>query len=468
MARNLTQWIDKIRADGAEYYDLDRQIDPAAFEASAWMEGLERNGSFAAVRFTNAKNLRGEPSEYALLMNTFATEKKIGVALEAGRFDRKSIMSLYAERETRARPVEKVAASAAPTKETIWHGDDVDLRRLPIPRLNEMDGAPYLTPAVVAKDRETGRYNLSWNRAMYLDETHLGIWMSPRHLWSLHRAAEGVGAGLPVALVLGHHPGFYLTAAALTKLDRDEYEVAGGIMGEPVRVTASESFGDELLVPADAEVVIEAEILPDRRCIEGPFGEFTGYEGPQRLAWVLEAKAVTARREATMLCVFGSHRDNLFAHYPIQASVFSSLKSVFPRVKDISWVDAGVPLQLVISMEKATEGEPARVAMHAMSLSNFFKHVIVVDEDIDPGDLRQVMWAVATRVQADRDVGIIRNVQAQVLDPSLETEISGATMIIDATKPSGRTFSVRAQPPEEVVERVGRAMREWQRQVGTA
>ena len=111
-------------------------------------------------------------------------------------------------------------------------------------------------------------------------------------------------------------------------------------------------------------------------------------------------------------------------------------------------------MNLIIQLDKKVEGEPLRAAMAAMSLSNFIKHVTVVDKDIDIGNLKQVMWAVSTRVQADRDVNIVKNIQGQVLDPSINEEISGSGMIIDATKPVGAPFAVKAQPPEEMVRKI--------------
>ncbi len=141
---------------------------------------------------------------------------------------------------------------------------------------------------------------------------------------------------------------------------------------------------------------------------------------------------------------------------PIQADIFHDLKNIMPAVKDISWVDSGGPLNMIISMNKKTEGEPVRAAMAAMSLSNFIKHVIVVDDDIDPGNLKQVMWAWATRVQADKDINIIKRTQGQVLDPSLSEEIAGSAMIIDATKPVGLPYAIKAQPPESVINSVGK------------
>lgn len=267
-------------------------------------------------------------------------------------------------------------------------------------------------------------------------------------------AAEEDGKSLPIAIVLGHHPAFFLVGAGLTKLDQDEYRVAGGVMGEGLEVTPSESLGSELLVPAQAEIILEGEIVRDRRTIEGPFGEFTGYNGPQRLSWLVEVKAVTARHDGIIVGVFGGHQENLYAHYPIQADIYANVRAVIPNVVDISWVDSGGPLNMIISLKKKTEGEQLRAAMAAFSQSNFIKHVILVDDDIDPGNLKQVMWAVATRVQSDRDVNVLKGMQGQVLDPSLEHEIRGAGLIIDATKPTDRAYAIKAQPPEEIVRKV--------------
>ena len=111
-------------------------------------------------------------------------------------------------------------------------------------------------------------------------------------------------------------------------------------------------------------------------------------------------------------------------------------------------------MNLIIQLDKKVEGEPLRAAMAAMSLSNFIKQVIVVDQDIDIGNLKQVMWAISTRVQADRDVNILKNIQGQVLDPSIAEEISGSGMVIDATKPVGAPFAIKAQPPEELVRKI--------------
>ena len=453
MSRNLREWIAAV---GKRFPDellvTKQRVDPGKYEVSAILESFERDSKYPAILFENVSDLNGKASPFRLLTNVFATTPKIGVALGLATMSRRLIMEGYMKGQSSARDVVRVSRAKAPVKELVWKGADLDLRKLPLPRINEMDGGPYTSPIIVARQPETGRYNISWNRCMLIDKNHMGIWMSPRHLWSHFMRSEELGQSMPVAIVLGHHPSFMLAGAGLTKADQDEYRVAGGVMGEGVRTVESELYGGELLVPADAEIVLEGEIVKDKRTIEGPFGEFTGYTGPQRLSWLVEVKALTARKDGIIVSVFGGHQDNLCAHYPIQADIFANLRTTLPSITDISWVDSGAgPLNMIISMQKKTEGEPMRAAMLAFSQSNFIKHVIVVDDDIDPGNLRQVMWAVATRVQADRDVNILKGMQGQVLDPSLEHEIRGAGMVIDATRPADREYAVRAQPPEEVV-----------------
>jgi 2,5-furandicarboxylate decarboxylase 1 len=282
--------------------------------------------------------------------------------------------------------VQMISPGEAPVKEIVIPEESLDLADLPIMRHNFHDGGPYLTPVLVAKPAGAERHNTSWNRMMYIDSHHLAIYMSPRHLWMYFQEAEAAGRSLPVAVVLGHHVGFMLSASALVPLEEDEYEVAGGLLGEPLRVVPSEVYGKDLLVPADAEAVIEGEILPQRRSIEGPFGEFTGYIGPQRLSWLFRARAITRRSHPIVHCAFTAHLDHLYAHLPIEASIFQRVRQAVAGVKDMTWLDSGGPFHLVISMKKRTEGEPMRAAMAALSASNFIKHVIVVDEDVDPGN----------------------------------------------------------------------------------
>ncbi|MDI7258476.1 MAG: UbiD family decarboxylase [Thermodesulfobacteriota bacterium] len=455
MAKDLRSWLQELEEKTpGELIRVVRTLDPTVFETTAILDQMESQGRFEAVLFEKVKDLKGNVSPFKILMNTFGTLRKIGVSLDIPEGKRIEIIERMLERQTKTVKPLNIPKEEAPVKEVIVTGDDLDLRNLPIVRHVDMDGGPYLTPIIVSKEPGGGRYNVSWNRMMYLDSKHLGIYMSPRHLWSYFSKAESKGKNIPIGVVLGHHPAFLITGALLTPLNEDEYDAAGGVLEEPLRLVPSESYGEELLIPADAELVIEGEIHVEKRVVEGPFGEFTGYSGSQRLACLFEAKALTGRRDAILIDIFPCKTEHLNAHLPIEASIYAKAKEAVPTVKETCWIGSGGPFHLIISMKKTMEGQPMRAAMAALSASNFLKHVIVVDDDIDPTNLKEVMWAVATRVQASEDVVILKGLQGQVLDPSIRGEIRSDGMIIDATKPIDRPFPKRGQVPSEVLEKI--------------
>lgn len=450
MAMNLTSWLDRLAAEAPqELVTVRRPVEPAAFESAAVVDALEHQKRYPAVLFNEVRDLQGRPTDCRILNNTFGNFKKIALALGMDTDQRMPLMERMLELSGRSLEPIIVEADQAPVRHWVWQGEAVDLTRLPLIRHTELDGGPYFTPIVVSK-APNGRYNVSWNRMQYLDPNHLAIYMSPRHLSSYFAESEAAGRDLPIAVVLGHHPAFHLTGALLTPLDADEYAVAGGVMGEPLELIHSLSFGEELLVPAESELVLEGRILAGKRCVEGPFGEFTGYAGPQRLSWVVEISAVYGRKRPTIIDIFPCYSEHINAHLPIEASIYQRAKQAVPGVVKTCWVGSGGPFNLIISLAKKTEGEPMRAAMAAISASNFIKHVIVVDDDVDPEDLTQVMWAFSSRVQADQDLSILRNLQGQVLDPSLRHEIKTSGMIIDATRPLDRPFPRRGEVPQEL------------------
>jgi 2,5-furandicarboxylate decarboxylase 1 len=454
MPKDLRTWLKDLadRVPG-EPLRVTKAVMPSSFEVAAILTQLEAKGNLSAVLFEKVTNIKGKPTDFRLLSHTFTTREKMAVSLGTNVTTRVGLFEKILDLSRQKKKAQMISRAEAPVKEIVIPEETLDLADLPIMKHNFHDGGPYLTPVLVARPAGGGRHNTSWNRTMYIDSHHLGIYMSPRHLWMYFQEAEAAGRSLPVAIVLGHHVGFMLSASALVPLEEDEYEVAGGLLGESLRVVPSEVYGEELLVPADAEVVIEGELLPQRRSIEGPFGEFTGYIGPQRLSWLFRARAITRRSNPIVHCVFTAHLDHLYAHLPIEASIFQRVKQAVAGVKDMTWLDSGGPFHLVISMKKRTEGEPMRAAMAAMSASNFVKHVIVVDEDVDPSNAREVMWAVATCCQADSSLTLLKNIQGHVLDPSLRQDIKGAGLVIDATRPADRPFPPRSGLPQEILQK---------------
>ena len=455
MPKDLRSWLKDLKSRiPGEPLTVSREVQPSQFEVSAILHKLEERGKLEAVLFEKVTSVKGEPTNFQLLSHAFTTHEKLAVSWDQEISQRAALFEHYLKISKQRHPVTVVESSAAPVKEIVIHEASLDLADLPIMRHNAQDGGPYLTPVVVTRAPDKKRYNTSWNRMMYMDSHHMAIYMSPRHLWTYFQEAESRGKPLPIGVVLGHHMGFMLSASALTHLEDDEYEVAGGLLGQPLRVVPSETYGDRLLIPADAEAVIEGEIVPQKRTIEGPFGEFTRLIGAQRVSWLFRARAISCRKQPIMHCVFGAHLDHLNAHFPIEASIFQRAKQAIPGVKDVCWLSSGGPFHLVISMQKRTEGEPMRAAMAALSASNFIKHVIVVDADIDPGDAKAVMWAMASCCQADSDLTILNNIQGQLLDPSLKQETRGSGMVIDATRPLDRAYPPKAAVPEEILQRI--------------
>jgi UbiD family decarboxylase len=359
----------------------------------------------------------------------------------------------YAKREDKLISPVTVPAPKAPVKEVIKRGQDADLYEFPVVRHHAMDPAPYIDMTPAMKDPEGGFYNVAFLRNMVQGPRRLGVHMSPRHNWQIHRKNEAKKNPTPVAIVVSHHPAFYLGALNVSPFGVDDYARIGSIMGEPLRLTASETWGEEFLVPADAEIVIEGHVLPNVREVEGPFGEFTGYYGPQRLRPVIEVTALTHRRDAIFQHVFVGHRDNwVLGGIPKEGSLFNLIRGIVPTVKAVHLpISGSCRLNCYISIDKKIDGETKQAALAALAGCDFVKHVVVVDADVNVYREEEVMWAMATRVQADQDVDIIKNVKGNTLDPSQTDDIMTAKMIIDATRPVQRPFAARVEVPKEAL-----------------
>jgi 2,5-furandicarboxylate decarboxylase 1 len=436
---------------------VEGPVDPARFGVTAVLQRLEDAGHFPLVVFDRPLNLKGEASAFPVVSNVYATRERCALALGLPSEQAQQELALeYARREAERLVPAVVAAAAAPVKEFVKRGDQVDLRELPLVRHHRMDGGPYLDMASVMRDPDSGAYNVAFLRNQYKGPRKLGLHMSPRHNWQIVRKHEERGRPTPIAIVVSHHPAFYIGALNVSPFGSDDYEVIGSIVGAPLRLTPSETWGDDFLVPADADLVIEGEVPAGVREVEGPFGEFPGTYGPQRLRWVVDVKAVTHRADAISQDIFVGHRDNwVLGSFPKEGSLFNRIKGVVPTVKAVHLPTSGVGrFHCYISIDKKVDGESKQAALIALGAVDFIKHVFVVDADIDVYREHEVLWAVATRVQADEDVDIIKHVKGATLDPSQLDDTMGAKMIVDATRPVRRSFETRIEVPRAAVEAV--------------
>ncbi|HWE34248.1 MAG TPA: UbiD family decarboxylase [Solirubrobacteraceae bacterium] len=455
---SLRDFIAAVERDAPDdLVHVHEPVDPSKFEATALLQHLENAGRYPMVLFHRPLNLLGEVSEFPLVMNIYARRERCAQALGMARNDFKLPLSLeYAAREQgRLDPV-RLSTSEAPVKEVVKAGEDIDLRELPIVRHHHMDPAPYIDMAPIMRDPDSGAYNIAYLRMMYKGPRKLGLHMSPRHNWQITRKHEERGLPTPVAIIVSHHPAFFLGGLNVAPFGADDYEVIGAIAGEPIRLVPSETWGEDFMVPADADMIIEGVVPPGVREVEGPFGEFPGTYGPQRLRWIIDVTAVTHRRDAIYQDIFVGHPDDrVQGGIPKEGRLFNRIKGVVPTVKAVHLPPSGVcRFHCYISIDKRVDGESKQAALIALGEVDFIKHVFVVDGDVDPFDEQEVMWSLATRVQADQDIDIIKNVKGNTLDPSQIDDIMTTKMIVDATRPVRRPFAERIRIPDEVMERI--------------
>ncbi|PRS03437.1 phenolic acid decarboxylase BsdC [Bacillus halotolerans] len=316
---------------------------------------------------------------------------------------------------------------------------------LPLFRINQGDGGYYLDKAcVISRDLEDpenfGKQNVGIYRMQVKGKDRLGIQPVPQHDIAIHlRQAEERGINLPVTIALGCEP--VITTAASTPLlyDQSEYEMAGAIQGEPYRIVKSKL--SDLDIPWGAEVVLEGEIIAGEREYEGPFGEFTGHYSGGRSMPIIKINRVY-------------HRNNpIFEHlylgmpwtecdYMIGINtcvpLYQQLKEAYPN--EIVAVNAMYThgLIAIVSTKNRYGGFAKAVGMRALTTPHglgYCKMVIVVDEDVDPFNLPQVMWALSTKMHPKHDAVIIPDLSVLPLDPG--SNPSGIThkMILDATTP---------------------------------
>ena len=253
--------------------------------------------------------------------------------------------------------------------------------------------------------------------------------------------AESLGKGLPIAIAIGTDPVIPLATKWMAPYGTDEMTLAGALRGEPVEVVKAETI--DLEVPATAEIVIEGNVLPNIREEEGPFGEVSGYYTPANPKPLIEVSAITHRKNPIFqaaLTGMPTTENHILKQLPLEATFYWMLKKEFPGVTAVHFPAAGtVGMISVIAMKQAYECE-ARNVIATMFGSRRNKITIVVDHDVDIYDMEKVLWAIATRTQADEDIVIFPRLVATAMDPSVRKFRVGSSLGIDATKPFGQQF----------------------------
>jgi len=336
----------------------------------------------------------------------------------------------------------------APWQDVVLEGDRVDLTKLPIPTHFSVDAAPYITAGqMTARDPVSGVDTTGFHRLMLKGKNRLGVSLhSRRRMHEFHRRAAERGQSLPAAITLGIHPLHYMGSMVYAYPPQvRKFEIIGGLFGAPYRL--AKTGIQDLEVPAGAEIVIEGEILADVKEPEGPFSEFTGYASYRSTENVFVAHRIRMRRDAMFHSIAsGMSQDHILVSCVTrEGEILNTLRRNLPNVLAVH-----VPHRTcgafvaIVKMKKTAQGEPQQAIMAALGTEFYTKYVIVVDEDVDIFDMSDVMWAIATRVHADKDIVFIPGCKGAILDPTSDPETFTVTkMGIDATRPAGKDFAER-------------------------
>jgi UbiD family decarboxylase len=444
MAQDLRSYLDGVKKrKGDDVLVVTQEVDPA-YEITAIVVKLEREAKRRPVLvFEKVKGTR-----FPVLTNLHASRSRLAAAMRCAP---DAMLKTYLG--AMEKPLSPTVVVTGPVKEVILKGDQIDLHDLPQIIHHEGDAGVYLTSAIsFAKDPAGETWNCAYNRLMIKgrDTTSIHLTLG-KHLWEFHKIAEARGESLPVAFAIGVHPAIALGSLAIGSIDEDERAIMGALLGEPLELVKCET--SDVLAPAHAEMVIEAEILPGARTPEGPFGEFTGYSLGQRDREVVKVTAITHRAGAWFQDITVAHLDHmLLSTIPMEANLYRAVRAMVPSVKAVR---VPGPFTCYVSIEQRLPGQAKNAILAVLGADLYMKRVVVVDHDVDVFDERQVNWALATRCQPDRDITVITHARGSDLDPSTKEDGYSAKWGVDATaKPSLAAYTPRHRVPPEVAQRI--------------
>jgi len=427
---------------------ISKEVDPK-FGVSGILERLERDGRFPLVIFEKIKG-----SDMPLVANMHADFERLRLALDMADGGVKEFVAEAAARQ--ARPIPPVKVAGGPVQEIVLTGEEIDVEALPVCTYHELDAGKYITAGLaLMRDPDTGIDNVGIYRHQVHERNLLGIQVSETAdanvIWKKY---EQRGEPCPIAIIIGHHPAFFIGCLCFSSIDTDEIGLAGAMLQRPVELVPCKTI--PLAVPADAEIVLECVTRPGERRAEAPFGEYPGTYGPRRMNPVLEITAITRRAKPLYQNAFVGHADNLLLSGVIRTPfIENTVKIACPTVKAVAIPRSGrFRFVCYIAIRNMIEGEAKQAAMAAFVADPFLKFVVVVDEDVDIDSDTDVMHAIATRVRGDRDIFMVPYAKGSPLDPASYDPAGGSHLVtkvgIDATRKSNYPDEIRVPGADDI------------------
>ena len=422
---NLRDFVRLLESRG-ELRRVSRLVDPF-LEITEISQRLMR-AQGPALLFENVKGHPGHRALYNMIgcnLSRFCLmigEKPVDHPLKA--------VQLLQQKMGRKMSPKEVSADSAISSQNIVEGDDIDIRIFPAQRMWPLDGGKYLGTgdAVVTKCPESGRVNVGTYRMMIKGPREVGVYTSPGKDATIDREKWWkMGKPMPIAACYGIDPLLFLVAATSFPKTESEYEYYCGINGAPIELFTSDLTG--LPLPARAEIILEGFLYPDETFAEGPFGEFTGYYGrPSGATPYMRVERVRYRDNPTLTCALmadgAANEAGLFWAALRSAAIWADLQKLgIPGIEGVWSIPEAAGWGItVVSLKQMYPGHAAQTMALAAQCTGgayFGKYVIVVDHDVDPTNVNQVLWAMATRSRPAQSIDILRETWSTFLDPSL-------------------------------------------------
>ncbi|MDJ0828532.1 MAG: UbiD family decarboxylase [Desulfobacterales bacterium] len=418
--RSLRAFMEQL-ANKGELIQIEEEVDPK-FEIPGVLRILDEQGGPAAVF--------DSPKGYSVkaVGNILGKRNRLAMAMD---IEDKELIEEYLRRKKH--PIPSKLVSDGPVKEVVIKHDIDILRFFPVATYSEKDSNPYLTSGVVlVKNPVSGNQTMGLHRMQVLGQNRLTVLLLNPPVSLFYQQKEERNEPLEVAIALGLDPLFMFSTVAWMPEGGDKLELVGSLYGEPVEMVQAETV--DLNVPAHAEIVLEGKILPHIREKDGPFGESSGYYVPYESP-VVEIETVTHRENPyfQVLCPCSNEAFSLLVSW--EAEMLKKLRGKFPEVRHLNLVPETVGAHAVVSVKKASRGMKRQMMTYFLADNASIKRVVVVDDDVDVYNQREVEWALATRFQADMDLVVLSDLIGFPLDPSTKADYLTAKMGLDATKP---------------------------------
>lgn len=444
--QDLRSWIDRMESAGELMRIKGAEREE---EIGGIVDIYQRKMGRPALLF---EDIPGYQPGYRVLANLFVSVKRIALTLGLPESTSEiELVRFWRDYFRNAPAIPPTTVETGSVLENVFTGKDIDLLKIPTPRWHEGDGGYYMGTAcmVIMKDPESGWINYGAYRVQVHDRAVASVMASKgKHGDIIMRKYHDRGDPCPIAVVVGVHPGLFSVAGLEVPYGKNEYDAAGGLLGQSIKVIHGPKTG--LPIPAEAEIAFEGFVHKDDRIDEGPLGEWTGYyAGGVKKEPAIRVETFMHRDEPILTGAIPAvpPNDDTFYRGTYRAgAVWHELEAAgVPEVKGVwSHEAGGSRMWLTVAIKQMYAGHSKQAGLiasqcHAGAYAN--RVVVVVDHDINPADMDQVVWSICTRCDPRDDVEILKGCWSTSLDPMSyppDKRNMNSRMVIDACTPWNR------------------------------